>query len=42
VPIVQVDDRKIGSGQPGPVTIAMLEGFRKKARTLTQRISTVS
>jgi branched-chain amino acid aminotransferase len=42
VPIVQVDDRTIGSGKPGPVTIAMLEGFRKRARTPTQRTSTVS
>ena len=42
VPIVQVDDRQIGSGNPGPVTIAMLEGFRKNAQTLTQRTSTVS
>jgi branched-chain amino acid aminotransferase len=31
VPIVQVDDRTIGSGVPGPVTRALLEGFRKKA-----------
>ena len=33
VPIVQVDDRKIGSGVPGPVTKALLEGFRRKAHT---------
>ena len=31
VPIVQVEDRKIGSGVPGPVTRALLDGFRKKA-----------
>jgi branched-chain amino acid aminotransferase len=36
VPIVQVDDRTIGSGVPGPVTRALLEGFRKKAHS--QRI----
>jgi branched-chain amino acid aminotransferase len=34
VPIVQVDDRKIGAGRPGPITHALLEAFRKKARTL--------
>jgi branched-chain amino acid aminotransferase len=31
VPIVQVDDRKIGAGVPGPVTKQLLEGFRRKA-----------
>ena len=31
VPIVRVDDRKIGTGVPGPVTQALLEGFRRKA-----------
>src|SRR5258708_1048661 len=34
VPIVRVDDRVIGSGHPGPVTKKLLQGFRKKARTL--------
>jgi branched-chain amino acid aminotransferase len=36
VPIVQVDDRKIGSGAPGPVSKALLEGYRKKAQELTR------
>ena len=36
VPIVQVDDRKIGSGRPGPVTQALLEGLRRKAQALTR------
>ncbi len=31
VPIVQVDDRAIGSGTPGPVTARLLEAFRKAA-----------
>jgi branched-chain amino acid aminotransferase len=35
VPIVQVDDRRIGSGAPGPVTRALLDAFRRKARALT-------
>lgn len=35
VPIVQVDDRAIGSGQPGPITRALLDGYRKKARALS-------
>ena len=41
VPIVQVDDRKIGSGAPGPVARALLEGYRKKAQSLTVRPTTV-
>jgi len=36
VPIVQVDDRKIGTGRPGPVTKALLGGFREKALALTR------
>jgi branched-chain amino acid aminotransferase len=35
VPIVQVDDRTIGSGKPGPVTRALLDGFRRKAQEVT-------
>jgi branched-chain amino acid aminotransferase len=42
VPIVQVDDRKIGSGSPGPVTLALLNGFRAKARAMSVRQPAVS
>jgi branched-chain amino acid aminotransferase len=35
VPIVQVDDRPIGSGRPGPLTGTLLEAFRQKAQELT-------
>jgi branched-chain amino acid aminotransferase len=31
VPIVTVDDRTIGTGLPGPVTLALLDGFRRRA-----------
>jgi branched-chain amino acid aminotransferase len=31
VPIVQVDDRTVGSGTPGPVTMRLLQGFRERA-----------
>jgi branched-chain amino acid aminotransferase len=34
VPIVRVDDRVIGSGRPGPVTRALLEGFRRRTDAL--------
>jgi len=42
VPIVQVDDRKIGTGTPGPITLALLEAFRLGAHALTVRPTTVS
>ncbi len=31
VPIVQVDDRRIGNGVPGPVTKKLLDAFRRRA-----------
>ena len=37
VPIVTVDDRTIGNGRPGPVTNALLQRFREKARSVTGR-----
>jgi len=37
VPIVRVDDRTIGSGAPGPLTRALLEGYRRRAQELTSR-----
>jgi branched-chain amino acid aminotransferase len=41
VPIVQVDDRAIGSGRPGPITRALLDGYRRQAETLTRQRQTV-
>jgi len=38
VPIVQVDEHTIGSGKPGPVTLALLDGYRRKAQELTQKV----
>jgi branched-chain amino acid aminotransferase len=39
VPIVQVDDRTIGSGAPGPVTRALLDGYRRRAQELTRAVA---
>jgi branched-chain amino acid aminotransferase len=36
VPIVQVGDHRIGTGAPGPVTRALMDGFHRKALELTQ------
>jgi branched-chain amino acid aminotransferase len=41
VPIVKVDDRPIGSGAPGPITHALVDGYRKKAQELTRSGVTV-
>lgn len=38
IPIVQVDDRSIGSGRPGPVTRALLGEFRRRAQELTRTL----
>jgi branched-chain amino acid aminotransferase len=42
VPIVQVGDKTIGSGAPGPITRALLEGYRRKAQALTSSHSAIS
>lgn len=39
VPIVQVDDRRIGNGSPGPVTRTLLEKFRVRAQELTRAVA---
>lgn len=36
VPIVRVDDRIIGDGQPGPITKRLLDQFRRRANELTR------
>jgi branched-chain amino acid aminotransferase len=39
LPIVQVDERVIGAGRPGPVTVKLLAAFRQKAEELTRVLS---
>ena len=36
-PVTKIDDRTIGLGKPGPVTMKLLDGYRRRARELTQR-----
>ncbi|PWT82336.1 MAG: branched-chain amino acid aminotransferase [Blastocatellia bacterium] len=38
VPIVRVEDRLIGAGTPGPITKALLDAYRNRARALTQAL----
>jgi branched-chain amino acid aminotransferase len=40
VPIVQVDDRRIGSGSPGPITRSLLDSFRRFARSSSLKRAT--
>jgi len=40
LPIVQVDDRRIGSGTPGPVTRKLLGAFRSRAMDADARAAT--
>jgi branched-chain amino acid aminotransferase len=42
VPIVQVDDTAIGGGSPGPITRALLQGYRVAAQKLTRAAATTS
>jgi branched-chain amino acid aminotransferase len=37
VPIVRVDDRVVGSGRPGPITLRLLDAYRRKARAVAGR-----
>jgi branched-chain amino acid aminotransferase len=42
-PVTRIDDRVVGSGKPGPVTLRLLEGYRRRARAITQpRVSAAS
>jgi branched-chain amino acid aminotransferase len=42
-PVTRIDDRAIGTGRPGPVTLRLLEGYRRRARAITQpRVSAAS
>jgi branched-chain amino acid aminotransferase len=35
-PVTRIDERRIGNGRPGPVTTALLEGYRRRARELSR------
>jgi branched-chain amino acid aminotransferase len=35
-PVTRIDDRPVGAGKPGPITMRLLEGYRKRARELTR------
>lgn len=35
-PVTRIDERPIGTGKPGPITLALLDGYRQRARELTR------
>ena len=37
-PVTRIDDRVVGSGKPGPVTLKLLEGYRKRANAMTRAL----
>ena len=37
-PVTRIDDRVVGSAKPGPVTLKLLEGYRKRAHALTRAL----
>jgi branched-chain amino acid aminotransferase len=41
-PVVRIDDRVIGTGRPGPVTLKLLEGYRRRANELTRTADIIS
>ena len=35
-PVTRIDDRPVGNGRPGPVTMKLLEAYRRRARELSR------
>jgi branched-chain amino acid aminotransferase len=35
-PVTRIDDRPVGNGRPGPVTMKLLEGYRRRALSLSR------
>ncbi len=35
-PVTRIDERLIGTGKPGPITMKMLEGYRRRANEMTR------
>jgi branched-chain amino acid aminotransferase len=38
--VTRIDDRVVGSGKPGPITLRLLEGYRRRAQLLTRALAT--
>src|SRR5688572_4893029 len=40
-PVTRVDERVIGAGKPGPVTMKLLDGYRRRAHEMTRAAASV-
>ena len=38
-PVTRIDDRPVGNGKPGPITMKLLEGYRTRAQALTRALA---
>jgi branched-chain amino acid aminotransferase len=38
-PVVRIDNRPVGSGRPGPITLKLLEAYRRRAQELTRALA---
>jgi branched-chain amino acid aminotransferase len=38
-PVTRIDDCLIGKGKPGPITMKLLEGYRKRAQEITRAVT---
>jgi branched-chain amino acid aminotransferase len=38
-PVTRIDDRPIGTGKPGPITMKLLGGYRRRAQELTRAVA---
>jgi branched-chain amino acid aminotransferase len=38
-PVTRIDDRVIGTGKPGPITMTLLAGYQRKAQELTRAVA---
>jgi branched-chain amino acid aminotransferase len=40
-PVTRIDGRLVGSGKPGPITMRLLDAYRKRARSITDHSSLI-
>jgi branched-chain amino acid aminotransferase len=41
-PVTRIDDRVIGTGRPGPITMRLLDGYRKRVQEITRTVAASS
>jgi branched-chain amino acid aminotransferase len=38
-PVTRIDDRAVGTGTPGPITLRLLDGYRRRAAEMTRAVA---